>query len=237
MKLFRKALACVLCITMLLTVMPLGGMVSLAENTLEGGNSLSAAEPYIVKELTERRGENTKYFLMSDRSIKAAMYPAAVHYLENGTWVDVDNSFSLVEDEALGTAKENRKGSFKVKFASKAKKNGLVSLKKDSYKIDWSLLGANKVDLFSSEAASAGSSADVLGNITSKAAYADILTGVDLEYIVNATGVKENIILKDSTAAQSFTFNYKLHNLSYRLNEDNTVDFYDKNHPKMQCLL
>lgn len=55
-------------------------------------------EAYIVNEITEKREPDTKYFLMSDRSIKACVYPQTVHYLHNGSYEEIDNRLEYKTD-------------------------------------------------------------------------------------------------------------------------------------------
>ena len=51
-------------------------------------------EPEIIGEDEARRDELTKHFIMSDGSRKAVMYSQPVHFLENGKWVDIDNTLT-----------------------------------------------------------------------------------------------------------------------------------------------
>ena len=105
-----------------------------------------AEEATIVEEDISLREENKKYFLMSDKTYLIAMYNTPVHYLENGQWVDIDNSLSEDSDSEGDTVFKNKKSAFEIKFSKKAKKNKLVSIKKDGYKLDWSLENAKKVN-------------------------------------------------------------------------------------------
>ena len=56
-------------------------------------------EATIVQEIRERRDENTKYFEMSDGTVKACIYPQAVHYLKDGVYEEIDNTLELVEPD------------------------------------------------------------------------------------------------------------------------------------------
>lgn len=57
-------------------------------------------EPEIVEEITAKREKNIKYFLKEDMTQEADIYPAAVHYLSNGKWKDIDNTL-LAEKDAI----------------------------------------------------------------------------------------------------------------------------------------
>ena len=51
-------------------------------------------------------------------------------------------------------------------------------------------------------------------NITSKVTYENVYKNVDLQYFVTTTGVKENIILKDSDVQNEFYISYKTKKLT-----------------------
>lgn len=55
----------------------------------------SAAAVHIVEEDISKRTANTKTYRRSDGSYTAAVYPYAVHYEEDGTYKDIDNSLTL----------------------------------------------------------------------------------------------------------------------------------------------
>ncbi len=63
-------------------------------------------ETKIVKEALEKRESNVKHFLKEDNSYEAVIYNDPVHYLDNGVWKDIDNSFSEIEDKKEYTYKE-----------------------------------------------------------------------------------------------------------------------------------
>ena len=92
-------------------------------------------EPEIISEITEKRQENTKYFLMSDGSFMAAQYSSPVHYLDDdGEWTDYNNSLSEAEatqeqSELFGESEIYITGNKaeNVVFAPKSNSNTLVS--------------------------------------------------------------------------------------------------------------
>lgn len=67
-------------------------------------------------ELTELRAADTKYIKMSDGTIQALVYDAAIHAQdENGVWQEIDNRL---------TESQNTIGSARVKFNKKITGNG-----------------------------------------------------------------------------------------------------------------
>ena len=231
----KKIIALILSIALIIGVMPI---VS-AQNAASGDNAQTttytaptneAPDPYIVSELTEKRTENTKHFLMSDGSIEAAVYDTAVHYCNNGSWEDIDNSLSEKTDtESREKVIENSKNSLKVKFAKKSNKNKLISVKNGDCKIKWSLEGANKVNakIITIDSGKNAEKLSELKNNSGIVEYNNIISNVDLRYTVNGSKLKEDIILKNKTAQQSFTFVYESKDLAARLNDDGQVEIYD----------
>ena len=99
-KSLKKSLAFLLVLTMFSTSIP---MVVTAEENVPISNAATQVEPedaYVVSEIVEKREPNMKYFRMSDGTITAAVYQYDVHYDENGTLVDIDNTFSEGTDES-----------------------------------------------------------------------------------------------------------------------------------------
>ena len=65
----------------------------------------------ILREETEKRKTNEKHYTLEDGTKLVTMYPANIHYKENGKLVDVDNSLEAIKDkkETLKlTAAKNR---------------------------------------------------------------------------------------------------------------------------------
>ena len=58
--------------------------------------------PVVEGELTEKRTANEKYFMRSDQSILAAVYPSAVHYQDtDGNWQEIDNRLQESETDGV----------------------------------------------------------------------------------------------------------------------------------------
>ena len=66
-------------------------------------------EPEIISELTEKRDETTKYFAMSDGTIKACIYPQNVHFLEEGKYEEIDNTLVKSEENEKNLLQEQEK--------------------------------------------------------------------------------------------------------------------------------
>lgn len=96
MKLWKRILSCVLAVLLTVYLLPLQVMaeelgdpqMSMTESAAEN----TADTPVeVVGEVLERREENRKEFLLTNGIRQVVIYPAAVHYQEDGCWKDIDN--------------------------------------------------------------------------------------------------------------------------------------------------
>ena len=203
----------------------------------------------IVREDVSLRDEFVKHFEMSDGSYTATVYNEPVHQLVDGAWVEVDNSLQL-SISAKGVAQyKTVDGLTDVSFAQ-SYHNELVTMEQDNYSITWGVEAI--VDPMETAAAA---SAQLIGNLrepvqaeilpldlsavaeeeqkvfatkaTSTIQYADALAnGVDLEYTVLPSRIKESIILNNPQSISAYTVTIKTSDLSARLLDNREVEFY-----------
>ena len=126
--------------------------------------------------------EKRKHFLQKDGTIIAKMYSDDIHFEHNGKYVDIDNTL-IKKNEYY----ENTNNLFKVKFKEKSSKN-FLKYNINGNGISISLMDSNisNIKVESSES-----------NYIKKVIYGNIFDGIDLEYIVTPTKVKENIIINE----------------------------------------
>ena len=216
-----KILAFILSVLMLVVSLPVSVFASVIDFSsdnmgVNSGNQTTHSEVVVLEEEKSLREENIKHFKLSDGTTKAVVYTEAVHYKdENGEWVDIDNALTLNGKEYSASNKSE------IKFANKSGSNGLVSIKDGDYKIDFTPLDANKVSVVIENPQSNDSrkfeDISKLNNLVSKAIYADIYDGVDIEYILIGNSIKENIIVKEKQDSYTFSFELKLNKLSAEL--------------------
>ena len=243
-----KILSVLLAIVMFITFIPnsvyavAAGLISdnATESTLENdseNSEESSKEVYAIGEDISKRTENAKYIRMSDGSYYVAMYNNAVHYQdEKGVWQDIDNtlfeSSASDSDDVAGVA--TNKGKHTVKFANNSNSSKLVAIKQDKYKISFNLVDANKSKV--AKVTNPTEHADdvtelekitVLNKMISSVKYADILEGVDLEYVVSGNDVKENIIVKEKAETYIYQFDMKLNKLAAEIQDDGTIALKD----------
>ena len=180
-------------------------------------------------EVTELREESVKHFRTEDGTYVAAQYDVPVHYMDaNGEWQDIDNTLSE-------SGSEYATNDAKIKFAKKITGNeSLFTLHDDNRKITMILDGAIKktqgvviANESADESATKLQKMMALDKLSETIIYADILPGVDVEYVVQPYQVKENIIVKEKQNEYTYSFTIKLNNLDAILNDDGSVSIVD----------
>ena len=191
----------------------------------DGGISLVRG----VAEVTERREESVKHFLLEDGSYRLIAYDSPVHYKDaDGVWQDIDNTLSLGGSEWSSA-------DARIKFAKKITGNeALFTLHDGNRKLAVSLEGALKktegVVYNGSEESIAETQLQkmmTLAHLYSRIVYADILQDVDLEYVLNGRNIKENLIVKQRGEGYSYTFTLALNGMQASLTEDGSVQLKD----------
>ncbi len=181
-------------------------------------DSSAEEERKIVGELEDMRESNVKYFLNEDNTITACSYESNVHYeAADGTLADIDNTLVDGTDSELSNVVANKENAFSVKFAKKAKEKKLAKLTIGNETISWGLENANKKSTLDTNYVEQtlnpslfheNDDPRILDSVVSYAKYGDIQTDTDLEYVLNGTDIKENIILNSTDAPGSFSFLY-----------------------------
>jgi RHS repeat-associated protein len=193
------------------------------------------AEPEIISEITEKRQENTKYFLMSDGSFMVAQYSSPVHYLDDdGEWTDYNNSLSETEasqeqSELFGESEIYITGNKaeNVVFAPKSNSNTLVSYEAKDYPISLNYQSAKKSYIIVDDEKIELKGNDaylILPDVRQEVLYEDVFNDVDLQYIVNPGEIKENIILKSKNSENTFTVNYNIGVLNAEVIDSKTIN-------------
>ncbi|MBO5287678.1 MAG: RHS repeat protein, partial [Clostridia bacterium] len=214
-----KVLSAIMMVLVLIMSLPTYALASLT-NTEDGTSTQdeaqSAYETEVLMELEEQREKNVKNFLLTDGTVKAVTYKQPVHYQNSeGKWIDIDNTLTLNGSEYVSQNKQE------IKFANKSGSNGLVSIKDGGYKIDFTMLNTNKSSVVIENPQKPNSrkfdDLKVLSGIVSRAKYANIQNGIDLEYVLIGNSIKENIIINEAKEEYSFSFELKLNKLEAEL--------------------
>ena len=200
------------------------------ENTVEEENTALTRLSAEVFEDTSLREENVKHFRLADGSYIAYAYGMPIHTRgEDGLWQDIDNTLTASGDSYVTP-------NARVKFAKKITGNeALFTLHDGNRKLTMSLDGAIKktkgiavnTETQLDESADLLQKLTTLDKLTSRITYYGILSGVDLEYVVDGVNVKENIIVKEKQDAYTYSFTLALNNLEATLLPDGAVIIED----------
>lgn len=247
MKTYLRILSSVLCVAMLLCFMPSSVLAQIGDafdgEASEAFSDVPVSEDvftYVLGEVVEKRTETTKTFRMSDGSYTVAQYGKQIHYDDgNGGFKEYDNKLTfssiVTRDPEDFAGAINAESDIAIKLANNTSSNNLLRIQKDGTVISLHLVGANKskaIELHPTEAEPTGNdidSATTLHKFSSGAVYRDILDGVDLEYIILGSTVKENIIVKKQLDSYTFTFELKLNGLTPVLQSDGGIALNDAN--------
>lgn len=235
MNYFKKTAAFFMSIIMLISIHAFVAPV-FAEDLVEPPMNESLmekekTEPKIISEVLEKRDECIKHFYMSDGTFLATEYTLPVHFkTENGDWVEYDNTLEQQGDEDTGvytTVLSNHPTSLAIKAAP----DRTASIDDPEYPISWGYEGAksSKLRIDDKNVHKQGNEKFTsLDSLTSSAKYKNIFPHVDLEYIIDSTGVKENIILKNKNAANEFVVDYRIGALNVRKKDNKTVELINE---------
>ncbi|MDD2376320.1 MAG: RICIN domain-containing protein [Clostridia bacterium] len=233
-----KTISVIVIMSMVINLIPLSvyGKENTAISTKKEDKIVTNTETKgkVIDEIIDKRERNIKYFYLNNNTVEAAIYPNAVHYMQDGKWIDIDNSLSEIDDTDGQKIGENKSNSFKVKFAKEATDNKLISIKSDKMDIKWSLEGAETAQMQTNSLAedlnvlNKKEDKTLLKNISSSVIYTDIMKNVDISYDIVSETVKENIILKTVDAAENkFIFNLDIGDLEAKLNIDKSISIYN----------
>ena len=193
-----------------------------------------------IEEVEEYREEYTKHFKMPDGTYKAVSYTAPVHRMdENGEWQDLENilSESTVKNKQAYVTSDGRTVfskkisaddrtvfeindggySMKVSFDNEGIKNSNAKLSNHAKKYQ----PTNTDDIETQYK----KLKEIDTNTTVK--YKNIIKNIDLEYVLSANDIKENIIIRKACDDYEFSFIYEFEGLSATLCEDGSVAICD----------
>jgi hypothetical protein len=183
----------------------------------------SSQMPIELEDLSLRM-ESEKVFKKIDGTYEMAFYNEAVHYLDGGTWKDINNS--LIFDSASDSY-HNQANKFRIKFPNSIDDNRQIQLSMYDYSIDWKMLNIEKASIDVDDIEKNASSIKELTCVHQSVIYKNVQVDTDLQYVLTGTTVKENIILKAYTSKASFDFEYKTKGLSIEKDSGGNLVFMD----------
>lgn len=233
--------------------------ISIAEDseTTQTTTSEAGNEPSIVKELVSMRELCVKQFELSDSTFELVTYGRPIHYEEDGVIREIDNRMSeTVDSEEVEKDEvfQNTENSFVVKISKELKSEKLVRMEKDGYKLTWGIenIKVDGIDITTKDlndsvpeyipvdetnpdikkeidSLSEDEKKLLVPGLTSIVNFNDVRENIDIQYVVDSSRVKENIILKEYVKNPEFTFVFNTNGLKAKINEDKSVIFYDEN--------
>ena len=97
-------------------------------------------EVHIVGELTDKRTEYSKEYVLSNGLHMASVYSQAIHYQENGQWKDIDNTLRTV-GAGSEAAYANTSGIWDVSLPQELSQEKGITVTKDGYSLTFYMSG------------------------------------------------------------------------------------------------
>ena len=203
-----------LCITMLVSMV--STQLVLAQSSDKGtqkSNKVNADIGELPKnspdhkiELKNKRTKYSKRFLNPDGSFTEQIYLEPQFFKNGDRLSKIKNK--LRENKGDSSKVENTSNSFDVNFTKKINNGSLVSINKNKKTIEMIPQNANKVS-------------GIIKNDSIR--YKNAYTKTDLKYTVKGDGVKEDIIVKDYTRKNTYSFKLLLHGLNIKQLENGQI--------------
>ncbi len=178
-------------VTRLLVISVLLLLVVAAGGVTDAGAADNGGEATVVKELTEKRTENSKTYLLSDGKYKSEIYSSPISYKDSGgKWQDIDTT--LVPADAKGGLRAKGVPS-KVTLTPPAAGGSIASVEYQGVSVS---ISAPQGIALNAPVASG-----------SKAVFAAPLKSMSVTYEARADGgLKETIVLASKKAPNVFTY-------------------------------
>lgn len=94
-----KCMAMLLCVCTLLSIIPMQAFATdlsapAVDESIEDNAEQQEVSNEILCEVTEKRDEHTKVYQKADGTYTAMISSQPLHYMQNGEWLDIDNTFT-----------------------------------------------------------------------------------------------------------------------------------------------
>ncbi|MBQ6832367.1 MAG: DNRLRE domain-containing protein [Oscillospiraceae bacterium] len=218
----------------------------------------AVAEPaHILGEVSEKRTEYSKEFLLSNGLHMAVLYPNAVHYQKDGQWAQIDNTLTAHAD---GTVR-NAAGVWDVRLPGQTGTKQSLTISKDGYTLTFGLpqkLTALSTRAVGAEqtftAAQAGSVAaqvdakldvsqakedalhpeTVIDGLSSRVTYESLHSNTNVVYDLTSNKVKESVVLRQyDPSLAGFRYVLDVGTMVPVLDEAGHITFYDETQSKV----
>ena len=92
-------------------------------------------EKTVVKEDETKREKYSKEFILADNSRMIAVYSSAVHFEDDGAWVDIDNTLDSVQINGKSVL-QNRANSFTVRLPQQLSSQSEIAIESNEEQKD-----------------------------------------------------------------------------------------------------
>ena len=186
----------------------------------------------ILSEIQEKAKKNERYYRKNDGTTRCVISNSNINYFDENEqkWKHLDNTITETE-----THYETTVGSFKARLSKDAEKSS-VEVFDENTSIFWTYLGLDEPKARKSaptvKISNSNSNSHIFEN---EARYTNINEGVDIQYIINNNGIKENIIATKKQKDYSFKFEYTLKGVELKTSENgDKLEFYSQSHNKTE---
>jgi RHS repeat-associated protein len=169
-----------------------------AETGQPSASDSTTGTPTVVRELTDKRTETSKHYLLSDGSFRAVMSEVPVHFKDDsGKWADIETQ--LVPGDGMN-AYVTKAAPIRGRFGTQLDGQP-VRIEGEGYSIGIDMVGVDEGAKL------------VWGN---KARYTNVAQDTSLEYESLDDGVKETLVLGSDKAPSQFSFDMSFTGLEIR---------------------
>ena len=183
----------------------------------------------IIKEDGSKTTSNSKHFVLNNGTRKAVFAANDINYFDKKekAWKPIDNTLKATEDGYVAGF-----GKYTAKL-SKSNDNEAVEISDGTDIIRWEYLGINKgakrkLEKRRSRLNVKNETKDTMSLMkASRAVYADAEGNIDLDYIIESNGVKENITVKEKSDSYKYYFLLHVAGFEMKTAEDGVgIEFY-----------
>ena len=163
-------------------------------------------------EIIGKRKPNEKHFLQDDGTFVAEMYENNIHFLQDGHYEEIDNT--LIKKDNYYT---NNKNGWRVLFPVNSSHKFMRIEKNEKY-VDFYIKNNNEYEV---------SVENTKNKISSKITFNNIFNYIDIQYVLEGSKIKENIIINSiDFNARDLCFYIKT-NLDLFMEEDHKIIIKD----------
>lgn len=179
--------------------------------------SATSEEPQKIREVAELRTENSKTFELDNGQYVCEVYTTPIHFKNDDNQLQEINNTIKYADTKEEYIYTNTDNAWHIYFADSISQERAVLLEKDGYSLSFSLADSYVKSNVQTSKALKTSLSDIdmqLGNDDRAVVYKNVYENVDVAYTVIENGLKEDIILRSSSAPNVFEFIVTLDGLS-----------------------